>query len=77
MALSVRQQKAGSRPASGYPTTAKTVSAHPLPTRTDTLIHQPTLVAGPRALGQARGKRSKAKRRVLGPFGTKDATIIP
>lgn len=75
MALTVREQKAGSRPAGGY--------EHKIPLRAwtgtlrgDTVLRRPTLRPGPRATAQLRGRRVSTARPVLGPMRTLRERVI-
>jgi hypothetical protein len=83
MALTVKETKAGNRPASGYPTSVPLLSPQPLrridqdagETKRKTLLsgYDVPLKLGPRPIT----KRGSLSRPVLGPMGTKERTIIP
>ena len=78
MALTVKETKAGNRPAGGYRSNdVKLRGSHPLSLRTDTILKQRPLASGSRATGQARGKRGSTSRPVLGPMRTRARSILP
>jgi hypothetical protein len=70
MALTVKETKAGSRPAGGYSTSAPTLASHPLNLRTDSLVKPRPLVYRPRRI--RRGSTAKA---TIGPMGLKARSI--
>lgn len=75
MSLTVREQKAGSRPAGGH-STGRSATTWRGQLRGDTILRRPTLRPGPRATGQLRGRRVSTARPVRGPIGTKARAII-
>lgn len=75
MALTVRETKAGSRPAGGYASNTPTKASHPLGSAEGLVYHRPVLKPGPSQAGRD-GRRVSTARPVIGPLGLRKRNIL-